>query len=63
LGSLYSRCKELIESEMNKALQKEALPHLLKKCKIVPAKLGENIGDYGAISVAKYNILNNDFIQ
>ena len=55
LGSIYSRCKDLIEPSMNEALQKEVLPHALEKCKIVPALLGENIGNYGAVSIALYN--------
>ena len=34
---------------MNKELEREALPLSLSVCKIVPAALGEQIGDYGTI--------------
>ena len=54
LGSIYSRCQDLIDNKMYQALIEECLPHTLKKCKIVPAELGENIGNYGAISIALY---------
>jgi glucokinase len=55
LGSIYSRCKELIDKEMYKALKEECLPHTLKRCIIVPAQLGEDIGNFGAVSIALYN--------
>jgi len=54
LGSIYTRCKDMMESTIMEVLKKEALHHSLEKCKIVPSKLGEAIGNYGAISVAKY---------
>ena len=54
LGSIYSRCNELIDEKMYQALAEECLPHTLKKCKIVPAQLGEDIGNFGAISIALY---------
>ena len=41
---------------MYKELEKESLQTSLEACKIVPSGLGENIGDYAAISVALDNI-------
>jgi len=35
-------------------IQKEALSRSLNVCKIVPAGLGEEIGDYAALAVAVY---------
>jgi glucokinase len=54
LGSIYSRCQELIDDKMYQALVEECLPHTLNKCKIAPAQLGEDIGNFGAISIALY---------
>lgn len=50
LGGIFPRCKELLLPHMKKVLSEESLPFSLEKCKIVPAFLGENIGDYGALS-------------
>ena len=33
-------------------LEREALPFAKSVCRIVPAALGENIGDYAALAVA-----------
>jgi glucokinase len=54
IGSIYARCRKFLEPSMRKTLAKEALPRSLRACKIVPAKLGEEIGSYAAISVALY---------
>jgi glucokinase len=37
---------------MEEVLSKEALPLANKVCRVVPAALGESIGDYAALSVA-----------
>jgi len=52
IGSLYVRCQDLIEAPMREALEREALPSTLAACSIVPAKLGRQVGNYGAICVA-----------
>ena len=54
LGSIYGRSQELIEPAMRKAIEQEALSHARNVCRIVPAGLGESIGDYAALSVAAY---------
>jgi glucokinase len=56
LGSLYVRCQRFFESSMREALEAEALPQPLRDCSIVPAALGEEIGDYAAIAVARYGM-------
>ena len=58
LGSIYGRAKELIETEMQKVIQQECVSHSHRVCQIVPAGLGESIGDYAALSVASYLIEN-----
>jgi glucokinase len=52
LGGIFSRSKELMVDAMNRELRKEALSNALNVCRIVPAALGESIGDYAALSVA-----------
>jgi len=52
LGSIYGRAQALIEPEMRKVILRECVSHSHKVCQIVPAGLGENIGDYAALSVA-----------
>ena len=52
IGGVFMRASDLLIRSMKKELKKEALPESLKVCKVVPAKLQEEIGDYAAISVA-----------
>lgn len=52
IGSIYARSEKLLRSSMLKTLQKEALLQALSVCRVVPAALGENIGDYAALGVA-----------
>lgn len=49
IGSLFVRCRELLEEEMNQVLRREALNTSLAACTIVPAGLGEQTGLYGAV--------------
>ncbi|QGQ95226.1 ROK family protein [Paenibacillus psychroresistens] len=58
IGSIYGRQKELIEPYMREELENEALPNTLSVCEIVPAGLGEQVGDYAALSVARDLHLN-----
>lgn len=51
-GSIFARSGDLLREEMEKTLREEALPQNLAVCKIVPAELGESIGDVSAIAVA-----------
>ena len=55
IGSIFVRAEKLLSDSIEKELLKEALPLSKKVCRIVPAKLGEAIGDYAALSVAFYN--------
>lgn len=52
IGSIFARCNDLLEKNMKKALEKETLAESAAVCDIVPAKLGENIGDIAAIATA-----------
>ena len=52
LGSIYERSEHLLLPSVKKVIEKEALKASRDVCKIVPAKLGEQIGDYAALSVS-----------
>ncbi|MDR0714561.1 MAG: ROK family protein [Bacteroidales bacterium] len=56
LGSIYARAQQLIEPSMRKIIETETIPYSRNVCKIEPAELGENIGDYAALSVATYQL-------
>ncbi len=52
IGSIFARCESMLREKMESVLKKECLPFNLDVCKIVPAMLGEEIGDYAGIAVA-----------
>ncbi|MBE6728461.1 MAG: ROK family protein [Ruminococcaceae bacterium] len=52
IGSVFARSEELLRPAMERVINSEALAQSAKCCKIVPAKLGEKIGDYAAIATA-----------
>ncbi len=54
LGSIYGRCRRWMEGPMAQALQAEALGRSLAACRVVPAALGDAIGNYAAIAAARY---------
>lgn len=52
LGSIFARSKNLLWDYAKDVISREALDISASCCKIVPALLGENIGDYAAIATA-----------
>lgn len=52
IGSIYERSGHLLEKTMRETIEKEALSLSAKMCEIVPAQLGDSIGDFAAIGVA-----------
>lgn len=52
IGSVFARSENLLRPAMEKVIEKETLEQSRKICKILPAELGENIGDIAALSVA-----------
>ncbi len=52
LGSIFVRCEDLIRPAMEGVLRCEALAVAVEHCRIVPAQLDEQIGDYAALAVA-----------
>ena len=53
IGSIYKRAGDLLAPAMYEVLKKECLPQSLDVCCVVAAELGENLGDYAALSVAQ----------
>ena len=52
IGSVFARSRELLADAMQSELEKEALGCALNACRVVPAGLGERVGDYAAIATA-----------
>jgi glucokinase len=52
IGSIFARQRDQLWPIAEKVLQAEALSASLSACRVVPAALGEQIGDYAALSVA-----------
>ena len=52
IGSIYTRQRDLLEPLVLAALRKEAQPRSLAVCQILPAGLGEQVGDFASLSVA-----------
>ncbi len=53
-GSIYARSREFLEAAMWEEIHREALASSASACRVVPAQLGEKIGDYGAVMAAVY---------
>ena len=51
LGGIYMRADHLLSESLLKVLKSEALA----PCKVLKAGLGENVGDYAALSIAEGN--------
>lgn len=55
IGSIFQRCSHLIWPYAQRVLKREALEASAEACIVVPAQLGEYIGDYAALSLAAYH--------
>ncbi|MBQ1223619.1 MAG: ROK family protein [Oscillospiraceae bacterium] len=52
IGSVFVRSEQLLRDEMQKVINSECLAPAAAACRVVPAELGEALGDIAAISVA-----------
>jgi glucokinase len=52
LGSIFARAGHLLVPTMREVLAREALPRSLSVCRVLPAELGDAIGDYACLAVA-----------
>ncbi len=56
IGSIFARAESLLRPAMEQAIAKEAFAVSAKACKIVPAKLGDEIDQYEALAIASYHL-------
>lgn len=52
IGSIFARSEHLLRDSMEKVMKKECLLASLESVSVVPARLGEQLGDYAALSLA-----------
>jgi glucokinase len=52
IGSIYARNEAYLKPLVEKTIESEAIPAARAVCKVLPAALGESIGDYAALCVA-----------
>ena len=52
IGSVFARSGDLLRPAMERVIAKETLPLSASCCQVVPAQLGEQIGDFAAIATA-----------
>ncbi len=52
IGSIFARQRDLLWPEAERVLREEAIPASFKAVRVVPAELGEQIGDYAALVLA-----------
>lgn len=52
IGSIFLRQEALLRGPMEEVIMREALSYTRDVCQVVPAGLGESLGDYAALSVA-----------
>lgn len=55
IGSIFQRCRHLLWPYAERVLKREALEASAAACEVVPAQLGEYIGDYAALALASYH--------
>ena len=52
IGSIFERSGDLMRKSMEAVIERETLPAARAVCRVVPAELGDRIGDYAAVAVA-----------
>lgn len=52
IGSIFQRSENLLREHIEKALKRDALPSSASVCRVLAAELGDEIGDFAALSVA-----------
>ena len=54
IGSIFARAYDLLWPAAESVIRRQSLSYAREVCRVVPAGLGEQIGDYAALSVAVY---------
>lgn len=55
IGSIFQRCEKFLLPALHAAIRREALPDSARDCVVCPAKLGDEIGSYAAVAIARYH--------
>jgi len=55
IGSIYARCEQFVAPAMQASLAREALAESVRICTVRPAELGDEIGSYAAVAIARYH--------
>ena len=58
IGGVYARNPHLFEKACQAVIEKEAISAAAKVCEVVPAALGNQVGDYASLSVAMMDSTN-----
>lgn len=56
VGSVYARAEHLLRETALRVVAEEALPAAAARCRVVPSALGDALGDYAALAVARYGL-------
>ena len=56
IGSVFTRCEDLLRPAMERVMARECLSASLAAVRVLPAKLGEAIGDYASLCAAEYGL-------
>ena len=59
IGSIYGRQHDLLAPIALRILRQEAHPRAIEACEVVPAGLGERVGDYAGLAVAAMALRDN----
>ena len=54
IGSIFARAHDVLWPAAESVIRRQSLSYAREVCRVVPAGLGEQIGDYAALSVAVY---------
>ncbi|WP_102049273.1 ROK family protein [Pygmaiobacter massiliensis] len=55
IGSIFARCHPYLWPAAKSVLEKECLPEALAACQVLPAALGDSVGDIAALMIAQYH--------
>lgn len=56
IGSIFLRQEALLRGPMEEVINKETISYSREVCRVLPAGLGESLGDYAALSVAEWSL-------
>lgn len=58
IGSVFTRSEHLMRESLEQSIREEALDNAARVCSVMPATLGESLGDIAAVTVAMEGVRN-----